>query len=138
MSQNAHPSGSHSIGAPQRRGRGFEEPTHDAYRSDHKLANGTVCPQCHASIRDGRCANLFPELFHCYGVAVCGCVARSRQRIGRGQFHRAAALGVHHAELQVDSIRIQRRLEMRSRLIVFVESRIERAQSPVDGGPFDG
>ena len=30
------------------------EHANDAYRPDHKLAEHTTCPQCHASIRDGQ------------------------------------------------------------------------------------
>lgn len=36
------------------RGRLLKEKIHDAYRLDHKLAQPTVCPRCHAAYEHGR------------------------------------------------------------------------------------
>ena len=54
MTQDPSPSIPKSVGSPRPRDRGVEEHVHDAYRSDHKLAEQTTCPQCRASIHDGR------------------------------------------------------------------------------------
>lgn len=56
MTQRPNHESSRTLGAPHRRPDGFEERDHDndAYRPDHRLAEQTTCPQCNASIHDGR------------------------------------------------------------------------------------
>lgn len=52
MNQAAHPPASHSVHLSSHL-RAYEPLDPDAYRCDHKLAEGTACPQCHASVHDG-------------------------------------------------------------------------------------
>jgi len=53
MNQVAHPPGLHTVRAPNHPPAHIAR-DHDAYRPDHKLPEHTACPQCHASIHDGR------------------------------------------------------------------------------------
>ena len=54
MSNHSNPTNSHDLGAPMRGSGVFVEHHHNAYRSDCKLPDTTMCRECHASIHDGR------------------------------------------------------------------------------------
>ena len=54
MSNKSISTHSHAPATPLRGSGVFVEHNHDAYRSDHKLPDATVCRECHASIHDGR------------------------------------------------------------------------------------
>jgi len=54
MSKPSKSTRHHTIGAPVRGASVIVEREHDAYRSDHKLPEPTVCPQCRAAYHAGR------------------------------------------------------------------------------------
>lgn len=50
---HANPPGPHTVRVSNPP-RDFAMPVHDSYRCDHDLPENTACPQCHASVHDGR------------------------------------------------------------------------------------
>jgi NMD protein affecting ribosome stability and mRNA decay len=54
MSGNSKGTRSHTLGTPLRGAGVVVEREDDAYRSDHKLPEQTVCPQCRATVHKGR------------------------------------------------------------------------------------
>ncbi|WP_372526286.1 BCAM0308 family protein [Piscinibacter sp.] len=54
MSKHSKATRFHTIGAPVRGAGVIVEREHDAYQSDHKPTEPTVCPQCRAAFHEGR------------------------------------------------------------------------------------